>query len=70
MSHAEDEDHNVFVAGIDLIKKGIHDFHVYDIVVKTGLLSGRKPSLIEEIIHDAISKHADRVDHFKAYLPQ
>jgi len=69
MSHLNEEHQTVFVQGLDMIKKGIHDFHVYDILLKSALGSGRKLAMIEDIIQKAIANHSDRADHFKTYLP-
>ncbi|HLE11152.1 MAG: hypothetical protein A2504_16730 [Bdellovibrionales bacterium RIFOXYD12_FULL_39_22] len=57
-----------FNLGSSLLKKGIKDHRVFEIVIKTSLSLGRDMGAIENITFDAIKAHPDKKELFNGLL--
>lgn len=54
----------IFQKGMELTNKGIHDFYVYDVLLKSAKLAGRKKASLEEMADNAGKHHPDKKAYF------
>lgn len=64
LDEKEENDERIFVKGAELTKSGVHEFHVYDIWLKSAVKTGKKETLIETIIDEAVKYHPIQKDYF------
>lgn len=58
----------VFQKGMELTNKGVHDFHVYELILKSAKEVGRKKESLEEIADNASKHHPEKSEYFKSLV--
>jgi tetratricopeptide (TPR) repeat protein len=64
LDEKEENTEVVFIKGAELTNDGIHEFYIYDIWLKSAIKAKKKPSMIEDILDQAIKHHPIRKNHF------
>lgn len=63
-----DEPFMVLQRGIDLTNKGLHDFHVYEMILKSAKKAGRKKEFVLELAENASKHYPEKSQYFKSLI--
>ena len=58
----------IFQRGIALTNKGVHDFHVYEVLLRSAKKAGRKPESLEEMADTASKHHPEKSAYFRSLV--
>lgn len=58
----------VFQKGMELTNKGVHDFHVYELLLKSAKQAGRKADFMEEMLDTASKHYPEKREYLKSLI--
>lgn len=62
------EPFTLFRTGMDLTNRGVRDFHVYEILLKSAKLAGRKKESLDELADDASKHYPEKSEYFRSLI--
>ncbi|MEX1098812.1 MAG: hypothetical protein WEB87_00215 [Bacteriovoracaceae bacterium] len=68
LEEIEENPSTIFKAGMDLTNKGLHDFYIYDLLIKSAVKVGRKKEYIMEMADNACKHHPGKKAYFKSLV--